>query len=466
LIELYEFQKEDVEKLSGQPNVINASDMGCGKTVVAAALDEVRRNGQKKPTLIIAPLSGTMNTWRRHYQLHLPHLKGIVLETKNKDAFIKALARTDWYDYYIVHWDMVARLEKELSRVGWNHIIADECHRAKNRKAQTTRALWRIKTTYKTALSGTPVTNQPQDLWSILHWLYPNQWRGYWKFFKEFVLYTDVEIPGRPAYHKPLGPNPATLGKLHREIEPFYVRHLKRGPCCAKHPQGVMSYLPDKTYAEPIWVDLTPKQRRAYDQMKKDMIAWVGDQGDKPIAAPIAIAKLVRLQQLALAHADIDEDWNIQLIEPSSKLDALMDLLEDNPDQQFVVFSQFSKMINLLGQRLTKKGISHGLFTGGTKPDERFRIVQDFQAGTLRVFAGTIKAGGVGLDLYSASSIVFLDRSWSPAENLQAEDRLWRHGQQNAVTVYDIMARNTVDLGRNQRIAMKWEWIRQLLGDK
>jgi SNF2 family DNA or RNA helicase len=457
---LYQYQKETVDKFSNQVAVLDASEMGTGKTFVASELDMIRREQGKGPTLIIAPLSGTMNTWRKHYKEQYPHLKGIVCDSKNRTKFVRGLARTDWYNYYIIHWDVLHRELGSLNGVRWNHIIADEAHRTKNRKAQTTRALKRLTTRYKSALSGTPVTNRPQDLWSILNWLYPSKWNGYWKFYERYCEYT-IEYPS--GYHKFKGVQ--NYEELQELIDPFFVRHLKRSPCCPHHPQGVTPWLPDKTYADPIWVDLTPKQHRSYDAMSKNMLAWVGDQLDKPLVAGVAIAKLVRLQQLALAHADIDEDWSVILTEPSSKLDALMELIKDNEGEQIVVFSQFSKIIKLLSARLKKSKIPSGIFTGDTPARDRERIVQKFQAGKLRVFAGTIKAGGVGLDLFSASTVVFLDRSWSPAENLQSEDRLWRIGQKNSVTVYDIMARDTVDLGRRQAIQAKWNWIQELLGD-
>lgn len=460
MITPYEYQKETIEKFSHVPAVLDGSEMGTGKTIVAAQLDLVRREQGGGPTLIIAPLSGTMNTWRRHYKLHLPHLRGIVCDPKNRPKFVGALQRADWYDYYIVHWDVLSREVDSLSKVRWNHIIADECHRAKSRKAQSTRALKRLWTRYKTGLSGTPVTNRPQDLWSILNWLYPRDYRSYWKFYERYVEYT-IEYPH--GYHK--FQRSKNEKELLKRIDPFYVRHLKRRPCCPHHPTGVTPWLPDKTYAEPIWVDLTGPQRTAYNKMKGKMIAWIGENEDQIVAAPVVISQLVRLQQFALAYAKVNEEGKVILTEPSAKLDALMDLIKDNEGEQIVVFSQFSSVINLLGARLAKAKISHGIFTGQTSPKDRERIVQDFQAGKIQIFAGTIKAGGVGLDLFASSTVVFLDRSWSPAENLQAEDRLWRIGQDNAVTVYDIMARDTVDLGRKQRIELKWKWIQELLGD-
>jgi SNF2 family DNA or RNA helicase len=229
-----------------------------------------------------------------------------------------------------------------------------------------------------------------------------------------------------------------------------------------------MPELPDK-YNTKVWVTLKPEQRRAYNQMNKDLIAWVGEHEDQPLVAPVVIAKLIRLQQFAVAYCDVNwtegESPTVTLSEPSAKLDVLMELLDDNPEESVVVFSQFSQAIRLLGARLAAAEIPHGLFTGATSDSDRARIVNEFQAGKLRVFAGTIKAGGVGLDLFRASTVVFLDRSWSPAENLQAEDRLHRHGQQNAVQVIDIMAKDTIDLGREQMLIQKWDWIRKMLGD-
>lgn len=239
-----------------------------------------------------------------------------------------------------------------------------------------------------------------------------------------------------------------------------------------------------------------------------DMLAWVGEQGDTPIAAPVIISQLVRLQQFACAYAKIEERWVTErnkkfdpslpeeefissesiidnasnakrnwktrkflkafllLDEPSSKLDAMMDLLEDNPHEQFVVFSQSKQVINLLAKRLANVGISHGILTGDTKQEDRGSLVEDFQAGELKVFAGTMSAGGVGITLTASSKVVFLDRSWSPSINRQAEDRLHRAGQKNAVQVIDIIAENTIDLGRLQRIELKWAFLRYMLGDK
>jgi SNF2 family DNA or RNA helicase len=361
---------------------------------------------------------------------------------------------------YLVHYEALRLLKDELQGIRWTHIIADECHRIKNRKTQQTQNLKRLETVYKTAMSGTPVVNRPDEMWSVLNWLYPKVYTSYWKFYRRHVEYEVIYPQG---FHKIIGP--ANVEELKAKIAPFYVRRRK---------DDVLKDLPDKYYTN-LYVDLTPQQARAYTEMKKDMLAWIGSMENQPLAAPVVIARLVRLQQFAVAYMEeTGTDWDEEeqkatvryaMSEPSAKLDALMQMLEDNPDEPFVVFSQFKQAINLLKARLKDKDIPACFITGDTHQELRGGIVKRFQEGGPRVLAGTIATGGVGITLTRASRVVFIDRSWSPAYNLQAEDRLHRIGQKNAVQVIDLIARGTVDLGRHQRLDQKWSWIRSILGD-
>jgi SNF2 family DNA or RNA helicase len=443
---LFDFQREDFEKLRPCDNVLVGNEMGTGKTLEAIALDLYRRDGRfGDKTLVVAPLTA-LPVWQEHLENYATGRRHIrMIDPKNRNALLAVKA-----DYYLVHYEAL-RLMPELQKVEWLHIIADECHRMKNRKAQQTRALKAIKGRYKTAMSGTPVVNVPHEFWSVLNWLYPQTFRSYWKFYAEYV---DYEIQYPQGYHKVTGPK--NEKRLLEQIKPFYVRRLKK---------DVLKDLPDKYYTK-HWVELYPKQRKAYDQMRKDLIAWVGEHQETPLFARAVVAQLVRLQQFAVAYADVGSDGVVALAEPSSKLDALMEILEDNPDEQVVVFSQFKKLVRLLESRLQKEGVPYVTLTGDTNQNERGRNVVQFQTGRARVFVGTIAAGGVGITLHAASTVVFLDRSWSPALNGQAEDRLHRIGQKSAVQVIDLMAKDTVDLGRHQRLEVKLDWIRRLLGDK
>jgi SNF2 family DNA or RNA helicase len=457
-IDLYEFQDELVEDLWQFKSRAIGDEMGLGKTREGIALDLKDREHRLTPqfdlrhlnkTLVVAPLS-VHSTWEDTWKLLAPHLRVLTIDPKNRAYFESQLLK-DEYDVFIVHWEAL-RLMPALGVVHFLHIIADEAHRAKNRKAQQTRALKKIKTFYKTAMSGTLADNKPQDLWSILNWLWPTKYTSYWNFYKAYIKY---EVMYPQGYHKMLGVQ--NIDRLQAEMRPWYRRRLKK---------DVLKDLPDKYYTD-IYVDLHPKQRKAYDEMKKNLIAWVGEHEGTPLVAPVVIAQLVRLQQFASGYMYWDEErQKFMLSEPSSKLDALTEILQDNSDEQFVVFSNFKGAITLLDRRLEAARESYGVLTGDTKQADRGRLVEAFQRGDTRIFAGTIAAGGLGISLTAASKVVFLDRNWSPALNLQAEDRPHRIGQKNALQVIDIMARNTIDFGRRQKLIEKWSWLKQILGDQ
>jgi SNF2 family DNA or RNA helicase len=482
-VKLYPFQEACAEKL-GRSEVVSrliGDDMGLGKTVEALYIDGLlrrdREKAYKRPTLIVAP-QGVHESWVRHISM-VNHTwepgRGIIsIDRKNRAPFAQAVKKGG-YCYYIIHYEAL-RLVPELKSVQWFHIICDEVHRVKNRKAQQTRALKELKTYYKTGCSGTPADNAPQDLWSILNWLYPKQFSSYWRYVKQFCREELTETKGA-TFRKIVGANAEAMPQLHAMMDPFYIRRLKTE----------VIDLPEKYYTDKF-VDLLPGQRKAYNQMRKDMIAWIGEHEETPLTASVVVAQLVRLQQFALASPAISYDHiitrrarevaaemgvepvperrtRIQLEEPSSKLDALMEVIEDNPDEAIVVFSQSRSMVELVGRKLASRKIPTGLYTGKMSKEERDYSKDAFQGGDLRVFAATIAAGGEGIELFRSSTCCMLDRHWSPTKNIQAEDRLHRIGQTWPVQVIDFIARDTVDLGRRAQIATKWKTLQLLLGD-
>jgi SNF2 family DNA or RNA helicase len=201
--------------------------------------------------------------------------------------------------------------------------------------------------------------------------------------------------------------------------------------------------------------------------MRKDLIAWVGQHQDEAIVAPVMVAQFMRLQQFADTYATLPPGSDrVEMMEPSAKLDRVMEILEGN-EGAIVVWTQFKQLVYMLVERCRKAGISILTYTGDNR-DTRGANVASFAAGGARVFAGTISSGGVGVDglQYGSSTCIFLDRLWDPGLNEQAEDRLHRDGQKAAVQVIDIMARSTVDRGRKQRLELKWSWIKQLLDNQ
>lgn len=490
---LYPFQKDAIQqflrhqwKTSNayqQPeqmdrSVLIGDDMGLGKTVEAIALDlNYRRRSHmdyKGQTLVVT-LKSVMGAWEKHYKEWAPWLKVVVIDSKNRDKFLAALkARTGSglpeYQVFILHWQVLRYIAEDLKDIFWFHIIGDEIQNIKNRKAQQTQIFKRLRTTYKTGLSGTWADNRPDDAWSVLNWLWPRTFTSYWGFFNYHVLQRKhtqgtCEAEDCNGYHKRpyteiAGVHDAEL--IHRTMGNAYVRRIK---------EQVWAEMPDKTY-EDREVELDPKQRRTYDAMAKDMLAWVGAHEDEPVPAPSVIAQLVRLQQFAVAYGKMEVRYKngvpyryLVLDEPSSKLDAAVDIVGAT-NAQIIFFGQSKQAINLLAARLQRAGVSVCTLTGDTKQTDRDHYIAEFQAGRIRVFCSTIKAGGVGITLTAATIEVFLDRDWSPTKNRQAEDRAHRLGQKNAVLIIVLVARNTVDRKRNDHIEMKWTWLKQVLEGK
>jgi SNF2 family DNA or RNA helicase len=461
-MDLYPFQQEDVDAFSKQKAALDGSEMGTGKTHIAIATEQAWYDQlpHSAPTLVIAPLN-TFDSWVEKLAMQAPDCDVIVIDRKNRHKFVTDILRSQG-DYYIMHWDAL-RLMPELANIQFGTIIADEVHRISNRKAQVTRALKKLKAYRKLGLSGTASGDKPENLWSINNWLWPTYYRSYWKFRKHYCVEEPVQR-GDATYTQITGVQ--NIPHLMNEMAPWYRRHLKREECCEHHPQGVMSWLPEKTY-ETIWVDLSPAQRRVYDQMKKEMVAWVGEHEDTPLIASVVVAQMTRLSQIALATPVFDEMGKVGLIDPSSKIDAVKELILDHGDKQFVVFSSSKKAVYLAQASLARAGITSEVLSGDTPDSQRRGMVARFGDGEFQVFLAVIQAAAEGIDglQHATDTAIFLDRSWSTIKNQQAEDRLHRGGQKNTVQIIDVMARNTLDFGRHQKLELKWSWIKQILGD-
>jgi SNF2 family DNA or RNA helicase len=203
--------------------------------------------------------------------------------------------------------------------------------------------------------------------------------------------------------------------------------------------------------------------------MSKDMLTWLRNMSgeEEALAAPAIIAKLIRLQQITCGTPMFNEEGKIKLVDPSTKVDAAMEIIETNDSEQFVVFSQFKGPLRLLARRLEGESIKYSSFTGDEHHKVREAGKRRFMEGDSRVFLSTIATGGVGVDglQYSSSNGIFIDRHWSPAINDQAIARLHRGGQRRTVNIYDIMASDTIDFSRMATIELKAQWVREMLGD-
>lgn len=480
---LREYQIEGVDKFAEFPQALFADEMGVGKTIQCIALDQLRRmqagpapeGGWK--TLVVAPLTGVIDQWVEAFE-QFTDLRVRRINNKKREWLFKQDA-----DVYIVHPEGL-RIEEmnlihNLPTGKWLHFIFDEVHIIKNRKARVSKAAVEVGKHFphRTGATGTPMENRPDELWHIFKWLFPtkasrdavdmSKWdqkllNSYWRFFARFV----ESFEDDDGYTHIIGPRKVEALKELRE--PFWIRRLK---------SEVLKDLPPKQY-QTIEVDLHPKQRRAYDSMKKRSIAWIGANEDQPVVGPQAIVELTRLQQFGIGYGEvvnvtvkkrdgsIEVKNKVKLTEPSSKIDALQTLVEGMGSTQAVIFSTSKQGIYLAGKRLEDKcGSKVAYITGDVSALEKSRAIKDFQSGEVQFILATIRAGGVGLNLQNCNVVMFLDRDWSPGKNQQAEDRVHRSGQTAPkVHIIDFVARRTVDQRKRNKLVLKWSWIKEVVG--
>lgn len=433
---LFPHQARGVEFLRRTPRALLADEMGLGKTAQAiTALEGV------SPVLAISPASVT-GVWERELQTWasgVPYrvLRGPLVERR------KAL-QEPYSGWTSVNYEVVAKLLPDLLRHPWAGLVLDEAHRVKNRKAQVTKAVQRLSRSIprRILLTGTPILNRPDDLWSLLNTLYPERYRSYWRFVNRFC---EVVWNG---YGWEVG-GPRAPEALRQEISSFYLRREK---------EEVLKDLPPKV-SQQLWVDLEGEQLREYLRMKEEFIALLGT---KEISAVAVVSQLLRLRQICVDPQILIDDISRPL--SGCKARALVDLLEGRNGGKVVIFSQYSRAVRATSLLLGQLGISHAQLTGETPPREREEIVQRFQTQKdPHVLVATIGTGGLGLTLTTADTAVFLDKDWTPALNSQAQDRLHRIGQKSTVWIYEILSRGTVEERVERLLAQKISWAEDIL---
>ena len=404
-------------------NGILADDMGLGKTLQALTLlQKAKEKDKHSPNLVVCPTSVVFN-WESEIQKFTPNLKCLKLSGADRKDFFKDI---DKYDVVITSYALVRRDIDELIKHNFRYIILDESQNIKNADSMTAQSVKKLNSTHKLALSGTPIENRLEELWSVFDFLMPG------------FLFEESEFNYR--YVTPITErDDKTVEKrLKSQIYPFILRRMKR---------DVAKDLPDKV-ENIAYCELTPEQKDFYlevlDSTKEELFKSIEQNGLEKSRLSIFSA-LLRLRQICCHPKLYDKDGkkgNIQ----SGKFEQLKTMLEQiiAEKHRVLLFSQFVDMLDIIKAWLTREGIKHEYLTGKTK--DRGEVVERFNSDpTIPIFLVSLKAGGTGLNLTGADYVIHYDPWWNPAVEDQATDRAYRIGQTKKVFVYRIITKGTVE---------------------
>ncbi|WP_339466198.1 DEAD/DEAH box helicase [Pseudomonas sp. EA_65y_Pfl2_P74] len=404
---------------------ILGDDMGLGKTLqtLAHLLTEKQAGRLDHPALVVMPTSLIPN-WLDESQRFTPQLKVLALHGATRQKDFACLAE---YDLVLTTYALLPRDLDALQPQMWSVLILDEAQNIKNPVSKAAQAARDLQARQRLCLSGTPLENHLGELWSQFHFLLPG-WLGDSKSFNRDYR-TPIEKHG----------NAQRMQHLTARIKPFLLRRKK---------DQVATELPPKTEIV-HWVDLSDGQRDVYETVRvamdkkvREEIARSGVGGTQIII----LDALLKLRQVCCDLRLIKMPLTPKTLRSGSgKLSSLMEMLEEllGEGRRILLFSQFTSMLALIEQELQQRGLGYSLLTGETT--DRRTPVKDFQGGKVPLFLISLKAGGTGLNLTAADTVIHFDPWWNPAVENQATDRAYRIGQNNPVFVYKMIARGTVE---------------------
>jgi len=489
--DLFPHQRAGVKFLATARRALLADEPGLGKTAQAIrALKWLQDGGEEVfPALIVCPNTLKKN-WKREFDRWWPGRKVVVI--KGSTAQRRKQFEED-ADIYVINWESLrthsrlasygsvalARCKdcgghdekvtenrcevhiRELNKIDFKAVIADEIHRSKEPKSKQTRALWAAtgNADIRYALTGTPIANNVLDLWAILHWISPEEWPSKTRWIERMVNTMLNAFGGMMV----LGIKPHMEQEFYQGLNPRMRRMLK-----AK----VLPWLPEMMF-ERRDVEMSTKQKKAYEQMRDLMIAEL--EGGEAITAPSPLTQTIRLLQFASSYAEMsvnEETGEITtaLAAPSAKVDAVIDDMKagDFGNDSVAVCAVSRQLIYLLSAELTKEKIEHGLITGMQTEDERQQAIDDFQSGKIKWILFTAQAGGVGVTLTAARRLIMLQRPWSLVDHRQALDRVHRIGSEihDSIIVTDYVTDGTIEERVIQVLETKADNFEQIVRDK
>lgn len=400
---------------------ILADEMGLGKTIQTIAF--LLSNKDKK-SIVITPTALIYN-WKNELEKFAPTLKvGLLHAAKSERE--KILDNIDNYDVILTTYTTYKNDIDKYKNINFDYCIIDEAQNIKNPDAIITKAIKNVNAKVKFALTGTPIENNLMELWSIFDFIMPGYLYNKSKFKSIFVN------------------NDKNIIELKNLIKPFILRRTKK---------EVITELPDKI-EQKIIIDLEKEHKRAYKGYVNLITRKIKENNQDNITV---FSYLTKLRQLCLSPELMVKNYQGK----NSKLDVLINIINDSSDEKILVFSQFTKVLEVIGKRLNEENISYSYLDGKTSAKDRVKLVEEFNTNNNKVFLISLKAGGTGLNLTSANIVVHFDPWWNPAVEDQASDRAHRIGQKNVVNVIKLIAKDTAE----ERVINLQETKKELIED-
>ena len=400
---------------------ILADEMGLGKTIQTIAF--LLSNKDKK-SIVITPTALIYN-WKNELEKFAPTLKvGLLHAAKSERE--KILDNIDNYDVILTTYTTYKNDIDKYKNINFDYCIIDEAQNIKNPDAIITKAIKNVNAKVRFALTGTPIENNLMELWSIFDFIMPGYLYNKSKFKSIFVN------------------NDKNIIELKNLIKPFILRRTKK---------EVITELPDKI-EQKIIIDLEKEHKRAYKGYVNLITRKIKENNQDNITV---FSYLTKLRQLCLSPELMVKNYQGK----NSKLDVLINIINDSSDQKILVFSQFTKVLEVIGKRLNEENISYSYLDGKTSAKDRVKLVEEFNTNNNKVFLISLKAGGTGLNLTSANIVVHFDPWWNPAVEDQASDRAHRIGQKNVVNVIKLIAKGTAE----ERVINLQETKKELIED-
>ncbi|MBA2369751.1 MAG: DEAD/DEAH box helicase family protein [Candidatus Protochlamydia sp.] len=405
-------------------NGILADDMGLGKTLQAIiALTQHKIDHPNQPSIVICPTSLVYN-WKEEFAKFNPNLNALPVDG-NPNQRKKLLKDLGQYDIIITSYTLVQKDIEFYKTISFGYAILDEAQHIKNRGTRNAQSVKMIQAAHRLILTGTPIENSLEELWSLFDFLMPGLLSTYERFVEKYIRQSTTLQAGK------------SLENLRRKVAPFILRRMKRDVLEDLPPVSEIVYHCHLS-------DVQQKLYRSYAaSARQELSQLVKKEGFDRVQIHV-LATLTRLKQICCHPAIFAKDKAES--GDSSKYEMLLELLQTLMEgkHKTVIFSQYTRMLNIMREDLQKQGIPFEYLDGSSK--NRLSIVKKFNEDqNIPIFLVSLKAGGSGLNLVGADTVIHYDMWWNPAVENQATDRVHRLGQKNSVSSYKLITLNTIE---------------------